>query len=166
MTHDSRAVANYFLRKAAEGGRTLTPVEAIKLVYIAHGWSLGLYDKPLIDDPVQARAYGPIVQPVFDAFKRFGTQPITEMADVRPNLGDSRRRFGVRTGDEFTSQETDLLNRIWEVYGPLKGYELSGITNSEDGPWQSQYKTYGDNATIPNQLIGAYFKELKTENAV
>jgi uncharacterized phage-associated protein len=38
MATNARAVANEFIRLAAEDGRTLTPLQIIKLVYIAHGW--------------------------------------------------------------------------------------------------------------------------------
>src|SRR5437870_2146380 len=41
--HDSRTVANHFLRLAREKGDFLTPMQVLKLVYIAHGWMLGLY---------------------------------------------------------------------------------------------------------------------------
>ena len=54
MPHDSRAVANYFLTKAKDAGKQLTPMQIIKLVYFAHGWSLGLLRSPLIDDQIEA----------------------------------------------------------------------------------------------------------------
>ena len=52
--HDSRTIANEFLRLAAERHTGLTSTQVLKLVYIAHGWSLALLGKPLIGDEIQA----------------------------------------------------------------------------------------------------------------
>ena len=52
-------------------------MQVIKLVYIAHGWHLAIYDVPLVDDYVQAWQYGPVIPPLYYAFKRFGSGPIT-----------------------------------------------------------------------------------------
>ena len=43
--HRPEAVANRFLELAGDEG--LTQLQIQKLVYIAHGWTLALYDQPL-----------------------------------------------------------------------------------------------------------------------
>jgi len=59
QTQPTLAVANYLIGKAQSEGRSITPMQLIKLVYIAHGWTLGLYDQPLIGEQVEAWTYGP-----------------------------------------------------------------------------------------------------------
>lgn len=57
MAHDARAVANYMLAVAEKKGMTLTPMQVLKLVYLAHGWSLAWFGRPLIRDDVEAWDY-------------------------------------------------------------------------------------------------------------
>jgi uncharacterized phage-associated protein len=162
MRYDSRAIANYFISKADGAGKALTPMQVIKLVYFAHGWNLGIYGDPLIDDEVEAWDYGPVIRPVYDAFKKFGNQPVTELA----------KKWHILNGDvtgqpidaKFDAIETSLLDKIWEVYGHLKGFQLSEITHRDDSPWHKIYNEHGRNSVIPDSLIGNYFKELGERN--
>lgn len=45
---DARSVANWFVRRAADDARVLSIMELLKLTYIAHGWHLEIYKKPLV----------------------------------------------------------------------------------------------------------------------
>ena len=54
-TFPAVVVANYFVDKGKEEGRPVEGVlKLIKLVYIAHGWHLGVNKKPLIREDVEA----------------------------------------------------------------------------------------------------------------
>ena len=55
--YNALVVANYFIDKAKAEGVSLTPMKLQKLIYMAHGWHLALYDKPLIDEQFQAWDY-------------------------------------------------------------------------------------------------------------
>ncbi|MCC7437458.1 MAG: DUF4065 domain-containing protein [Armatimonadetes bacterium] len=63
--YDSRIVGNSFLDIALKDGTALTPMKLLKLVYIAHGWHLGIMGKPLISDEVQAWKYGPVIPKLY-----------------------------------------------------------------------------------------------------
>ena len=71
-------IANYFIKSSFRTGDELTPMKLIKLTYIAHGWHLGLYDSELIDEPVYAWKYGPVVQSIYQDFKWYGDNQIAE----------------------------------------------------------------------------------------
>ncbi|MBV9510077.1 MAG: DUF4065 domain-containing protein, partial [Caulobacteraceae bacterium] len=76
--HDSRTVANRFLELARERGQMLTPMQLLKLVYIAHGWMLGLAGRPLIRDEVQAWQYGPVIPPLYNAVRSYRRDPVSQ----------------------------------------------------------------------------------------
>ena len=76
----AKAVANYFLDKAKNAHRPLTPMKLQKLVYIAHGWHLALFDASLIRERVQAWRWGPVIEDLYHEFKEFAKQPITRKA--------------------------------------------------------------------------------------
>jgi len=41
--HSSITIANQLIKLAEAEGKTLTPMQLIKLVYLCHAWMLGLY---------------------------------------------------------------------------------------------------------------------------
>ncbi len=83
------AIANYFVRKSLDSGIPVTPMKLVKLVYVAHGWYLGLTGEPLIAEGVQAWKYGPVVPSVYDKFKMYGGSAITEPAGALSANGQS-----------------------------------------------------------------------------
>ena len=156
-------IANYFIKKSLDSGVEVTPMKALKLVYLAHGWYLGLIGQPLISEGVEAWQYGPVVPSVYDRFKGYGGKQITELCPV-PVPGPKIRYY-----DISDPQLTEFLDKIWDVYKGFSGVELSASTHQEGTPW---YKTwYGDggsrrrNATIPNDLIKDHYKKLAEKNA-
>jgi uncharacterized phage-associated protein len=72
MPETAAAVANYFIDKALEEDRELTPMKLIKLIYLAHGWRLGWTQLPLIGEAIKAWKYGPVIESLYQSFKRYG----------------------------------------------------------------------------------------------
>ncbi len=148
-------IANYFIEKSLETGEELTPMKLNKLVYIAHGWYLGLADRPLIGEAAQAWKYGPVIPSVYHRFKSYGGAQVTSLEPA----GD------MITIPEVRDQELkEFLQRIWDVYGHLSGLQLSSLTHQEGTPWSVTRHKYGngrDNggAMIPNDLIKQHYKE-------
>ena len=77
--HSSLAIANEFLRRAKDDGRELTQMHLQKLVYLAHGWCLAVTGKPLIEEKIQAWDYGPVIKPLYDALKSYGSANIPRL---------------------------------------------------------------------------------------
>lgn len=154
MAYDSRSVANEFLRLANNAGRTLTNMQVQKLVYIAHGYSLAILNKPLIDDRVEAWRYGPVIRPLYDSLRQYGAGVVSEPIKDAPK--------------ESTS-ETDraLIARVLNAYGRYSGNQLSTITHREDGPWREIYQpnAFFNNDTIPDDVIKRHYQKLLHERA-
>lgn len=164
MAVSALSIANFFVEKSIGTGVELTPMKAIKLVYIAHGWSLAINDAPLIDEAVQAWKYGPVVPSVYSAFKSFKNGQITNMAHVFDNF----QMISPEVNDPLVR---DFLERVWNAYSGLTGWQLSAITHEDETPWSITWKNNGgadqSGAIIPNQLIANHYKELaaKRRNA-
>ena len=58
--HRPEGVANAFLKKSQKDGTIITQMKLQKLVYIAHGWMLGLSGKPLVNQEPEAWERGPV----------------------------------------------------------------------------------------------------------
>ena len=51
MSRLAKEIADEFIRRS---GNCKTNMQIQKMVYIAHGYMLGVYDRPLIVDPIEA----------------------------------------------------------------------------------------------------------------
>lgn len=146
MTYTPRQIADYFLY-IGKNDTTMTPMKLIKLVYIAHGWNLGLFNKPLINESPQAWKYGPVIPSLYDDFKSYGNQKI-EKEVVKPELDENTEKF---------------LNKIWDVYSKYTGIQLSAKTHEPNTPWSiiwEKAKQYFNNfsLSIPNELIKEHYQ--------
>lgn len=145
MPYSSIKLANEFLRCAREDGRALTPLQLIKLVYIAHGWGLPLLGRPLLNEPVQAWQYGPVVPSLYHAIRHFRASPVVGDVAGDPDpqaLSDVERQF---------------IRNVYDRYKHLSGTQLSSLTHMDDTPWSQVWASSGRNATIPDDLIAAHY---------
>lgn len=147
--HDSRVVANRFLDLAAKKGDTLTPMQLIKLVYIAHGWMLGLYGRPLIGDDVEAWQYGPVIPRLYSAVRQFRSQPVEG-----PIRADN---------EKLTATEESIIDQVYEIYGGLTGPQLSRMTHAKGTPWQVTYKPGEFGLDISNDVIEEHYRQRAAE---
>ena len=159
----SESVANYFIQRSFNEGVPLTSMKLLKLVYIAHGWHLGYFDKPLINDAVQAWQYGPVIPDLYRKIKMYG-----HMSIDAPVEG-----FGVVDDGTLPNTPPDdntvaLLDRVWQAYSKFDGIELSSMTHQHGTPWHHAWnenlgsKYHG--AIISNDLIKAHYQQ-KIHNA-
>lgn len=150
------AIANYFIYKSIDEGVSITPMKVIKLVYIAHGWHLGVRKEPLITEQTEAWKYGPVVESIYRIFKKFGRNDIDGLQF--PASSDK---------SEFNDLLTDindrsLLDKVWEVYKDYTATELSSLTHMPDTPWYTTWNEKGGSlksgAIIPNASIRTYYE--------
>ncbi|MBQ7262906.1 MAG: DUF4065 domain-containing protein [Synergistaceae bacterium] len=75
---DAKTLARYLLFLASEQMEGLqsetfdvAPLKLQKLLYYCQGYALALTGKPLFPEPVEAWRYGPVVDSVYQAYKRY-----------------------------------------------------------------------------------------------
>ena len=147
--HDALLITNKIIQGARDNDEApYTPMQLIKMVYIAHGWMLGLFGRPLIKQPVEAWKYGPVVPDVYYAVKHYRHKPVIE-------------HIGGLTKEEFVDYELELIDKIRDVYGQFSGIKLSAITHEPGTPWYQvvlNRKTFGRGVVIPNSMIEKYYR--------
>lgn len=147
--HDSRAVANYFVKKSHAEGRLLGVSQTVKLVYLAHGWHLGLTGKPLICHEVEAWKYGPVIPLVYDAFRdQLGAVRHLALEDGHPYEADF---------DEYAKR---IMDRVYNAYSKIGIVALSNLTHEKGTPWSWASREGGRYSLISNRLIEEYYKRL------
>jgi uncharacterized phage-associated protein len=144
--HSSIAVANRFLELARERGKSLTPMQLLKLVYLAHGWMLGLQGRPLISDHVEAWQYGPVIPKLYNAIRHFKSDPVTGLLNARDT--------------ELDDVEADIVKQTFDVYGGKTGPALSRLTHMPGGPWDTVYERGSFGTDIPNDIIEDHYRQL------
>jgi len=150
------AVANYFVKKSFEYGDPITSMKVVKLVYLAHGWYLANYEEPLISDAVEAWKYGPVIQSVYDAFKKYGSDQITALANVDGEIPIVK-----------DPEICKFLDEVYDIYRDFDGIDLSTISHEENSPWDITWNSRGGrhmkHAIIPNDAIqNFYYDKLRT----
>lgn len=151
--HDSRAVANEILTIARAENKSLTLMQLLKLVYLAHGWRLTYSGNPLTKDLVEAWQRGPVYRNVYSAFSGSGSNPINGLAYIP---GTS-----VPYSSKFSAEEMDIIKQVVGAYGHVHAFDLSNMTHKPNTPWTLTFNKDGQYAVIPNVLIKEHFTKLR-----
>ena len=131
-----------WLRKNTE----TTVMHILKLTYLAHGWMLGYYNRPLIKEPIEAWRYGPVIADLYHKYKSFGSDNIdVETIDRSKVLDDNQNNV------------IEVVNNSYIEYTAL---DLSALTHEYNSPWDRVQRANGFNCIIPNIIIQDYYKNL------
>lgn len=149
--YDVLFVADAILKIAKAQGKSLTPMQLVKLTYIADGWSMALRDKSLFNNRVEAWQYGPVIPDLYHATKVFGRRPIP--LDV---VGDANEI-------DVSDEDKKFLEAVYNKYSKLDGIALSYLTHRAGTPWTQAYEPDIRNIEIPKHLIARHYKELSKE---
>jgi len=163
MAIKADAVANFFIDAAKREGKPITAMQVQKLSFIAHGFYLALQNAPLIDEPIQAWKWGPVIYSIYAEFREFGGDPITKSAmDI--DFKDNTFVLVAQSLPADAIFERDLMEQVWKVYGRYTGIQLSNLTHQTGSPWDQIVKACDGNLprgiTIPNDAIRNYYKAL------
>jgi len=148
------ATANFFVQKSQDTGVELSPMKLVKLVYLAHGWYLGIKGTPLIPESVQAWKYGPVVPSIYFTFKKYGDGQITQT-----EIDCGTMKFPTVTDNDTKA----FMEVIWDVYGKTHtGLQLSTLTHEKGSPWDITWNEKGEknikSVIIPNDIIKEYYQ--------
>ena len=119
---------------------SLSNLKMQKLLYIAHMFYLGIYNKPLVHEFFEAWDYGPVHPDLYHYAKVYGADPVGNIFNSIHELKD---------------EETDIsiLDAVEEQLGKLSGAHLIAITHREDGAWAKNYRPGAKGVIIPNSDI-------------
>ena len=140
-------VSERLLHRACDEGHVLTPMQVLKLVYISHGWMLGLLDRPLISEAIEAWRYGPVVRSVYRRYRKYRGDPIADR--------------GAPHDGQLDPQQRNLIDQVSRGYGKYSGIELSRLTHQRDTPWAIAW--HSGMSIIPNELIRDHYRRRAAE---
>jgi uncharacterized phage-associated protein len=161
------AIANSFLDIANAAGEPMDPMKIQKLTYFGHGWHLGYGLGALSAENAEAWRWGPVFPELYHAVKAWGSGPIMKPIRVFDAFDGGKLRWSAPRIPTEEALATNLIQRVWDVYGRMSGLALSRLTHEPDGPWSVTWsKSPGvRHLVIPNALIRRYFEQKIQENA-
>ena len=142
--YDARQIGNYFIRQAHSRRQQVSIMHVLKLVYMAHGWTLALLDRPLINDQVEAWEYGPVIPSLYWAHRPDGIYNVQPLEIYEEPL---------------ESEVEAILYRVDEMYEGLSAAQLSRLTHIPGGPWAKIYRPGAKFRVIPDSLIAEHYKD-------
>ncbi|TAE80908.1 MAG: DUF4065 domain-containing protein [Alphaproteobacteria bacterium] len=130
-------IANRIIQIALDDGKRLTPMQLIKLTYIAYTWYYAWKGRRLFDEKIEAWQHGPVIPSLYHEFKRFGSKEITEFAKELdeneklsvPDIGDS----------EDDMKLLGMLHEVWQEYGHYSASKLRNLTHQKESPWSKAH---------------------------
>ena len=144
-------IANFFIQKGIEESKPVDQMKVQKLVYFAHGWYLAITNEPLLNEPVEAWRFGPVIPSLYHSLKHSGNQAIT----------CAIKEQEATTLNESDSELFSYLTGIWKLYSPFSGIQLSNMTHEEETPWTKIAREFSDqipaDKVIDNESIKQYF---------
>ena len=141
---DPKVIGNHILWLRGRDGLPTTALQLVKLVYICHGWMLGLLSEELVNEAVEAWQNGPVLRSLHAEYRRFGGYPI----DV-PLAPQS-----------LTDEQIKVIEAVHDVYKGYSGSQLSELTHRAGTPWQEIYHQDGGGAVIPSPLIRNHYRKV------
>lgn len=161
MKDNALAVANYFVDLAKKEGKTITLLGLVKRVYIAHGFSLAIFHKSLLDprfDSVEAWKYGPVIPCVYHSFKQFRANPITDKTIVMEwEDGEDFPTF--HTPELEDNDAKRIVEMVWKRYAGMSDSQLVSLTHKKGSPWDVCY-IEGRNNEIPDGVTELYYRKV------
>lgn len=158
MKDNALAVANYFIELSQKENKPITLLGLIKRVYIAHGFSLAIFHKSLLDprfDKVEAWKYGPVIPSVYHSFKQFKANPITEKTVVM-NWDVEKYAPEFHTPELKDSNSKKIVKMVWERYKGTTDSQMVSLTHQKGTPWDMCY-VENENAEIPDGITKLFY---------
>lgn len=142
----SITIASLILTTCQERAKvSVRPMKLLKLIYIAHGYMLGTHGKPLLDEPVLAWQYGPIVKSVYDQIRGYRNKNITHIP-----IGEYKP----------TNKEIAIVNKVVDEYAKQPAITLSRAITARGTPWHHTWHKAEENTPIPNSTIRLFYERL------
>lgn len=159
-TYSAASIANAFLSRSFQNKNEIDPMKMQKLVYLAQGYSLALFDRPIIDELFEAWKFGPVVPSLYQECKKYKYGCIPEYLRDYNNAYFEKIPASVPVEAEVNQ----IIDFVWSTYGHIKATELSDWTHEKGGPWDTVISGNNGviyrNQDIDNQLIKEYFQRM------
>lgn len=156
--YEARKISNYLLGKFDAERFDLTNLRLNKLLFFIHAAAMTKKEEGLIRNHFEAWQYGPVLRPVFDAFKRHGDQWIKAPAEYLDYASGLHKPIPY---NDIAEDDVAIIIDAFNEYSRFSTPQLVALSHERDGPWDLVYRAHLADKTksprIPNDLIRRHF---------
>jgi uncharacterized phage-associated protein len=156
--YEARKICNLLLSEFDAIEFDITNLRSNKLLFFIHAEALRLRPSGLIRNHFEAWQFGPVLRPVFDAFKISKEAPIMAPAQY---LDYATGQRGPIPFDDVKAEDVQLIVSEFRKYSRFTTGQLVSLSHEPGGPWDIVYRaTLADptkSPRIPNELIRNHF---------
>lgn len=140
-------LARYIITKCTLDGKPISNLQLQKILYFVQGAFYYKLNRSIFDDPIRAWDYGPVIDNVYDMYKKHGSSTIH---DIDINFEST---FSKERNPEATRELVDI---VVESLREMDPWELVKISHEDGTPWKKNYQMWWP--TIEETQIENYFK--------
>lgn len=129
--YDARIIANEVLRRGWQMDRHFTQLDIQKICYFLNGHHLIDHGHPMIKTDFEAWRHGPVQRSLYDSFRKFGDEPITDLATAFDPIKRQVKELPLVTSNSVQHTIAKYLDR----YASIPAHELVGLTHRQNTPW-------------------------------
>lgn len=156
--YEARKVCNYLLARYDAQRFHLTNLRINKLLFFIHAASLVARNEGLVRNHFEAWQYGPVIRPVFEAFKKHGDHWISEPATFLDYASGIVKPIDF---DDIAPRDLIIIDEIFSEYSRFSTGQLVALSHEPGGPWDVVYRAHLADSTasprIPDELIRRHF---------
>ena len=121
-----------------EGAEQMTPPRLMSLLYYAQAASMAVRGVPMYDEPVMAWKFGPVVEKVYDKYKKYGSGSIPYDKAPEP--------------DAIAPDDRSLLEEMYINFGIYSAWGLRTLIRTE-----TAWKDTPAGEEVPREMMREYF---------
>ena len=144
-TNSATQIAKALLCIAKDENIKLDHLKLQKLLYFAQAISLVRNNKPIFKDQIQAWKHGPVVEPVYSTYKKYGKKYISCAEKDKSTI-------------KLSIEDIKVLEDTLETFKEYEGVELKDMTHKHL-PWNESFEENKNNE-IENKVIKKYYTQI------
>lgn len=149
--YDCREVAWETLKEARKIGVSLSNKRLQKIVYIAHGYFLALFNQPLVSDDVEFFEAGLYFPKIYLLFSEYEDKEIPVSNSIETDL-------------RFDTNANFVITSVLKLYGNHTLNELVKLTNGDSSPFKSSSKDeINFSIIIKNDVIKNHYRKIVSD---
>ncbi|MCK1478054.1 DUF4065 domain-containing protein [Bradyrhizobium sp. 197] len=156
--YEARKICNFLLANFDAVAFDITNLRINKLLFFIQAGALRQLPEGLIRNHFEAWQFGPVIRPVFDAFKTYKESPIKAPAQY---LDYASGKHIPVPYEDIHQEHLKIIVREFKNYSHFTTGQLVSLSHEPNGPWDVVYKAHLADPTlsprIPNRLIRRYF---------
>lgn len=127
-------------------GFCISHLKIQKMLYFCQGYYLGLYNKPLFDEKIEAWQHGPVIPSVYNFFKKDNQSYMIPSQNYLMNESEI---------SSLGKNEKEMIDSVFQIKGQYSAWKLRDETHSQS-PWIDAYNI-APNTEITQKTLSAYF---------